>query len=113
MSADWHTPERLAFIKKHFEERKPDSWIADQLGISKGSVISWRRKNVGLRVDNKHPGGHPSLMASITTAPAPAWRSPEADRIFREAWIAGVIIRDIMDFFSINTDQSDDRRVKL
>lgn len=120
MRGDWHTPERLAFIKKHFEERKPDSWIAGELGITKGQCLSWRRANVGTRAGQVSNRGAPRntsperpSIADIHAGDTPEWQSQEGHDLFQKAWNAGVPSREIEEYFNVNAEPIRHRRIKM
>ena len=116
----WHTPENFAFIRANFAARKPDSWIADQIGITKGQCICWRRANVGTRLEQTVSRGAPRntsperpSIRDIHAGDAPEWQSQEGHDLFQKAWDAGVPAREIEEYFNVNTESVRHRRIKL
>jgi hypothetical protein len=116
----WHTPENFAFIRDNFAARKPDSWIAAQIGITKGQCISWRRANVGTRLEQPVSRGAPrntSLtrpsITDIHAGDAPDWKSQDGHDLFQKAWDADVPGREIEEYFNVNAESVRHRRIKL
>jgi hypothetical protein len=116
----WHTPENFAFIRDNFAARKPDSWIADQIGITKGQCISWRRANVGTRLQQTISRGAPRntsptrpSITDIHAGDAPDWKSQDGHDLFQKAWDANVPGREIEEYFNVNTESVRHRRIKM
>lgn len=117
MSAAWHSPKAFAFIREQFKGGRSDSWIAGQLGISKGSVVSWRRANVGVRLGKKSTTAPPRTigpaMSEVYSGPVPDWKSAECDALIKRARDAGVTNGAIEAFFGVGRERLRAKIVKL
>lgn len=119
MSA-WQTPEALVFIRENFSAGRTDKWIADQLGVTKGMVVSKRTRLMGQRtgcaerVETAHRSMQPRpKMSEFHQGAAPKWRSPEGDAVFKAAWDGNVRNADIEEFFNVDRNTLRVHRISL
>lgn len=108
------------FIRENFSAGRTDKWIADQLGVTKGMVVSKRTRLMGQRtgcaerVETAHRSMQPRpKMSEFHQGAAPKWRSPEGDAVFKAAWDGNVRNADIEEFFNVDRNTLRVHRISL